>query len=158
MVAANKWDLVSDTEIARKEFRDEVYYQAPFLEFAAVRFMSAKTGSGVEKLLSEARAIRGRHRKIFDQKELNDTFKRIHASHAPRGKMAIRLRLQKITQDIENPRVFFIWCSDPRMVTPAFERSWARELTRCLRLEGVPVTAVFRRKVPSASSRRRARR
>jgi len=155
ILAANKWDLCSDREEDRHQFREEAYATAPFLEFSPIRFVSALTGKGVEGLLLECRRIFKNRTKRFAEAELSKAFTETAAS-AP---SVDRLRLSHLSQAMESHPTFFLWCSDPRRVRAHFERYWVRALGPRLRLEGVPIRVVFRRlRVSSkkAQGRRRA--
>lgn len=145
LVAANKWDLVKDSESSRHEFREELYEKAPFLRFAAVRFVSAKTGLGVQSILKDAKRIRERKAKIFTPQELDPEFDDL-AQYSPGGKAGYKLRLHSLTQAQERLPTFFVWCNDPRWATPEYERFWENELTLRLKLEGIPIRVIFRRK------------
>jgi GTP-binding protein len=155
LLAANKWDLVKDSERARHEFREDVYAEALFLRFAALRFVSAKTGRGVESLLTDAARIARRRQRVFPKEDLDAAFDAVSAAYPGSGRATSRLRLQRLTQaEGEKVMTFFLWCADPRGVQPDYERYWTNALGETLKLEGVPIRVVFRRR---ASRKRRTR-
>ncbi len=151
-VAANKWDLVRDSQRNRQEFREELYLKAPFLSFAVVRFVSAKTGMSVDTLLNEAKAIHRRQSKFFEPAKLKEVFRLILGEHPPKGKRSHRIRLSGLSQDPDFASRFFVWCNDPRWIDPSYERYWTNALQEHCQMKGLPLRVIFRRKRGSSKS------
>jgi len=157
MLLANKWDLCQDSPAKRKEFREEIYSKAPFLKFAQVRFVSAKTGLGIEGILPEAFSIfKNRHRQ-FSKEGLQKVFVEISSAHVPGGSAGFRLRLNSLTMADESIPTFFLWCNDPRLIEPAYERYWRNALCEKLELRGIPIRVIARR-LPRGKKRPSVRR
>jgi GTP-binding protein len=145
LIAVNKWDLVQDSDQARQKFREELYVNAPFLRFAGVRFVSALSGMGVDSILRDAKRIRERRSKVFSSDELRSVFDEL-SMVSPGGSVGYRLRLHSLSQAGERIPTFFVWCNDPRFTPKEYERFWENELTTRLRLEGIPIRVIFRRR------------
>jgi GTP-binding protein len=157
LLAANKWDLLSDNPAARKNFREDIYAEAPFLRFAALKFVSAKTGMGADQILTEADGIRQRGEKRFTKAELEEIFDAISSGDQPGGRHGGRMRLFSLSQADEGKGMtFFLWCNDPRLSFPELERYWRTALNRALRLEGVPIGVTLRRKPPDGRRKNRS--
>ncbi len=145
-VAANKWDLAEKGEAARAKFRQAILNEAPFLHFAPLRFVSAKTGEGMEGLLPLAERVKRNFLRRFSHEELKPLFEEICPSGSMTGREGKELRLFGLLQaDIRIP-TFHLFCNDPRRAKPENERFWQRQLTERLELDGVPIRIVFRRK------------
>ncbi len=147
VLAANKWDLLKDHPNVRKRYRDDAFAEAPFLRFAALKFVSAKSGLGVDQILTEAWRIRQRLEKRFSNDELKVVFESLSGVDHGVGRSKGRLSLFSLTQAQEKgPSTFFLWCNDPRLAYPELERYWRNALGEMLELEGVPIRVIFRRK------------
>jgi GTP-binding protein len=146
MVCVNKWDLQKDFPENRRKVREELYSVAPFLQFAAVRFISAKTGLGVDGILSSALRIQRAKTRSFTSQELRDAFDQISTAHVPAGKKGRPFRLIGLAHSTEKISTFFVWCNDPRQAPQDLERYWEKALGEVFELEGVPLRVIFRRR------------
>ncbi|MFH1016965.1 MAG: ribosome biogenesis GTPase Der [Pseudomonadota bacterium] len=147
VLAANKWDLLEDGPGRRNRFRDDAYAEAQFLRFAALKFVSAKTGAGTDQILTEAWRIRQRLRKRFSSEALKAVFESVSSIDLGVGRSEGRLILHSLSQsDEEGPPTFFVWCNDPRLAYTELERYWRNAIGKALELEGIPLRVTFRRK------------
>ncbi|MFH1263376.1 MAG: ribosome biogenesis GTPase Der [Pseudomonadota bacterium] len=146
LVAVNKWDLVDEGPKKRNTFREDLYAEAPFLSFADVKFVSAKTGLGVDGILSATHRIFRNLNRKFTQAELTEAFDAIGEAHPPMGKQGYRLRMHKLTEGEDRVLTFFVWCNDPRLVDEAYVRYWRNAIGERFELWGVPLRVIFRKK------------
>jgi len=155
LLLVNKWDLIKDTPNCRKLFRQDLYAKASFLKFAGVRYVSAKTGLGMSGILSHTYRIWKNLHAKHTKNELRPIFEEIQETHPVPGKLGFQLRLHSLTAADERIPTFFIWCSNPQVVTTSFARYWENALRDRMGLEGVPLRVVFRRKEASKKASRR---
>lgn len=146
LVAVNKWDLKDDRPSTRTTYREDLYLEAPFLRFADVRFVSAKSRMGIDRLLPRTRQIFRSLKRKYSQSELDRIFREITSAHSQMGQRGFRLQIKNLTAAEERIPTFFVWCNDPRLVDEAYERYWRNMLGEKLHLVGVPLRVVFRRK------------
>src|SRR6185503_20455025 len=72
VVAVNKWDLVAEkTDRTFDQYVEWILNEVPFLDFAPIVSISAKTGQRVGKVLEAAIDIWGERRKRISTGELN---------------------------------------------------------------------------------------
>ncbi len=78
IIAANKWDLVADKKTgAEQKFLDYFHRHFPYLAFAPIVFISAKTGQRAKKILDLAWQVQQAREKIINEEELNKFVKQI---------------------------------------------------------------------------------
>lgn len=108
IIVINKWDQSEDnTDSFRNETKEKIYSYFPHLKFAAVTFVSAKTGYRAHQIfpLIQAAWI-GRHTEI-DQKTLDDFLYRAQRRHKPSTGLGVRHpKLLGIKQLRTNPPMF----------------------------------------------------
>jgi GTP-binding protein len=105
IILANKWDLIVDKDT--KKWTSKIYGKLPFVAWAPLQFISAKTGSKVQKIfdlileMSEARKLE------LSDSQLEKFLKRIVKIHKPaKGKGIGHPRIYKIRQMRSNPPAF----------------------------------------------------
>jgi GTP-binding protein len=59
MVVFNKWDLVTKDNSSTGRFLADLHEQMPFLQFAPVQFISAKTGQRINRIMENGGQDRG---------------------------------------------------------------------------------------------------
>ena len=99
VLAVNKWDLVADkTDRTFDQYVTWIQRDAPFLDFAPVVSISAKTGQRVERVLELAVDVWGERRKRIGTGELNRLLTDAVARQAPPAVKNRRPRLYYATQ------------------------------------------------------------
>ena len=87
VVAVNKWDLVEEkTDRTFDQYVEWIRNEAPFLDFAPVISISAKTGQRVGRVLEAAIDIWGERRKRVSTGELNRVLSAATERHAAAGR------------------------------------------------------------------------
>lgn len=147
-IFVNKWDLCKKGDEARKELREELYYKAPFLEFADVFFISALKNQGLEKIFTQAKHLHQKIHQRFNEEELTQAYKMISEYHHETGQRGHFLELKRLTAHNRTKRshVFQLKCNKPFLVTPAYEKYWRNALIDYFNLRGVPIDVKFRQK------------
>ena len=84
VIAVNKWDLVeSKTDRTFDQYVEWIRREAPFLDFAPVVSISAKTGQRVDRVLEMAVDVWGERRKRIGTGELNRLLAEATARQVP---------------------------------------------------------------------------
>lgn len=107
IIIANKWDLVEERDF--KEFTEYIYNQFPFVEWAPIQFVSAKTHEKIEKILNLIlEAHQGRRVELSDS-QLNKFLKRIVKIHPPAKAKGVKPpHIHHIKQTGVNPPSFTV--------------------------------------------------
>ena len=143
ILAGNKWDLVGEEH--RRAFHQYLEKELPGLSFAPVRFLSAKTGKGVEELVSEARSLFERGKERVSTSELNRVLKDALTTRGPSSK-GYRVRLRYATQAEISPPTFVLFVNDKRLFSKTFVRFIQNRIREELPFKDVPVRIVLRDK------------
>ncbi len=156
VVAVNKWDLVEDkTDRTFDQYIEWIRSDAPFLDFAPVVSISAKTGQRVGRVLELAVDIWAERRKRVPTGELNRMLMAATDRTPPplvRGK---RPKLFYATQAAIAPPTFVFFASDAAAVHFSYRRYLENRLRETFGFDGTPLRLVFRDRVSAKLPRRR---
>ena len=159
VVAVNKWDLVADkTDRTFDQYVEWIRREAPFLDFAPVVSISAKTGQRVGRVLELAVDIWGERRKRVPTGELN----RLVATATDRVAAPIvkgrRPKLFYATQAGIAPPTFVFFANDASAVHFSYRRYLENRLRDAFGFDGTPIRLVFRDRSAVRLPRRRVNR
>jgi GTP-binding protein len=156
VVAVNKWDLVEDkTDRTFDQYVEWIRSDAPFLEFAPVVSISAKTGQRVGRVLELAVDIWAERRRRVPTGELNRMLMSATERTPPplvRGK---RPKLFYATQAAIAPPTFVFFASDASSVHFSYRRYLENRLRDTFGFHGTPIRLVFRDRASVKLPRRR---
>jgi GTP-binding protein len=145
LLVANKWDLVG-SEAAGRELVERIRYRLPFLSYAKLLRVSAKTGRGLRRLLPSAVDVqRERHRRVGTA-DLNRFFESVVERHPPPIRKGRRPRLYYVSQPLVRPPTFVFAASNPQAVRGSYERYLTNELRKRYGFESTPIWIKFRQR------------
>jgi GTP-binding protein len=140
-VLANKWDKV-ETERGEDVARG-IAHGLRFMADAPVLRISAKTGSGVGRILARVRRIHEAAQRRIGTAELNRWLQEAVRLHEPamaqRGTRRRPLKFFYATQTATRPPTFVLFCTEPESVQPAYRRFLENRLRETFDFEGTPV-------------------
>jgi GTP-binding protein len=138
---ANKWDLVPRDR--SDHVQAGISHGLRFMSDAPVLRISAKTGSGVARILERVRKLHAAAERRIGTAELNrwlqDAVRRHEPAMAQRGTRKRPLKFFYATQTATRPPTFVLFCSEPESVQPAYRRFLENRLREAFDLEGTPV-------------------
>jgi len=107
IIIGNKWDKIENK--SQKHWQMEIYKKLPFATWAPIIFISAKTGSKVNKILDLALEISEQRKTEVSETQLKKFLARVVKIHLPaKGKGLKAPHIFEITQNRINPPVFSI--------------------------------------------------
>ncbi|MDP6830337.1 MAG: ribosome biogenesis GTPase Der [Alphaproteobacteria bacterium] len=146
VVAANKWDLVSDRNAAMGQLRDRLETSLTQARGVPVITMSALTGRGVEKLMPAVADVYQRWQRRISTAALNRWLGDMTESHPPpMGQHGRRIRLRYMTQAKTRPPTFVIFSNLPDDLPDAYARYLQNGLREHFDLPGVPLRILLRK-------------
>jgi GTP-binding protein len=166
VVVINKWDLVEKDTDTFHEYSDRILRSAPFLDFAPIVAISAKTGQRVGRALDAAIDIaRGRRRRIATGQLNRVLTNATYRQPAPpvQGK---RPRFYYATQATTEPPTFVLFCGEAEHVHFSYKRYLENQVRDAFGFGGTPIRLVFRertrvrlepRKRPNKAAQARAK-
>ncbi|MGM0413811.1 MAG: ribosome biogenesis GTPase Der [Bacillota bacterium] len=146
VLAVNKWDMIEKDTYTSQEYRDEIYYQLKFLNYAPVSFISAKTGQRVEEVLNLMEYV-------FDQASmrvktglLNEVIQEAVELRQPPAYKGKRLKIYYATQTAVRPPTFIVFVNDPDLVHFAYQRYLDNSLRENFGFIGTSLDIKFRKR------------
>jgi GTP-binding protein len=158
VVAVNKWDLVEDkTDRTFDQYVAWIRREAPFLDFAPVVSISAKTGQRVDRVLGLAVDVWGERRKRISTGELNRLLAEATARQVPPAVKNRRPKLFYATQAGIEPPTFIFFANDAELIHFSYKRYLENRIRDVLGFLGAPIRLVFRNRGTERTRRSRAR-
>ena len=145
LVVVNKWDLVTKDPRTEKRTREELKWTLKFVSYAPIIFVSALTGSKVDKVLDLAAELQDSFRMRVPTPALNKLLARLVDAHPAPIVDGRPLRLYYIAQVGTAPPAFAITTNRPEKVPEAYKRYLANQLRETFGLR-VPLQLFFREK------------
>lgn len=137
VLAVNKWDLCLEKGLRVKDYELAIRGSLKFIYNAPVLFISALTGTNVEKVLDSLCALTEKTRKNFSTSRLNDILRQIKIKST---------RLYSIRQAKNSLPEFDILVKKPTAINESDRRCVINILRSELNLGGVPIKINFRKK------------
>jgi GTP-binding protein len=145
VVAVNKWDLLEEkTDRSFDQYVEWIRSQAPFLDFAPIVSISAKTGQRVSKVLELAVDIWGERRKRISTGALNRLLSASTDRVVPPMVRGRRPKLFYATQAAVAPPTFVFFASDASAIHFSYRRYLENRLRESFGFDGTPIKLVFR--------------
>jgi GTP-binding protein len=159
VVAVNKWDLLEEkTDRTFDQYVSWIRDQAPFLEFAPIVSISARTGQRVSKVLELAVDIWGERRRRVPTGELNRLLATATERVMPAMSRGRRPKLFYATQAAVAPPTFVFFASDASSIHFSYRRYLENQLREAFGFHGTPIKLVFRDRAKVRAPRRRGTR
>jgi GTP-binding protein len=155
VVAVNKWDAVEDkTGQTFDQYVEWIRHEAPFLDFAPVVSISAKTGQRVERVLELAVDVWAERRRRIPTGELNRVVGEAARRQEPPMVKGRRPKLFYATQAGIAPPTFVFFARDAGSVHFSYRRYLENKLRDQFGFLGTPVRLVFRERATIREPRR----
>ena len=142
VVVVNKWDLAgqeTDTEWMEAEVRRRLR----FVSHAPVRFTSALTGEGVQKVMETAVDVYEQGRKMVSRGALDRTLMNALSEHLPTGRGRRPLKIFRMYQKGVSPPTFVTFVNDPDLVHFSYQRYLENRLRSAFGFAGNPIHLIF---------------
>ena len=158
VVAVNKWDAVEDkTGRTFDQYVEWIRAEAPFLDFAPIVSISAKTGQRVERALELAVDVWAERRRRIPTAELNRIVTDAVRRQEPPMTKGRRPKLFYATQATVAPPTFVFFARDADAVHFSYRRYLENRLRDEFGFLGSPLRLVFRERSGERLRRRAAR-
>ncbi len=156
VVAVNKWDLVADkTDRTFDQYVEWIRNEVPFLDFAPIVSISAKTGQRVGRVLEAAIDIWAERRRRIPTGELNRMLTVATERTPPPPVRGKRPKLFYATQAAIAPPTFVFFASDASAVHFSYRRYLENRLRETFGFDGTTIRLVFRDRASVKLPRRR---
>ena len=112
IVVFNKWDLVEKNSKTTGKYIGELYRKMPFLQFAPVLFISAKTGQRINRIMETVVEIEQESEKRIPTSELNRFLQTVVEKHPPTHRSGKEIKIYYVTQAGVKPPTFVFFVKD----------------------------------------------
>ena len=156
VLALNKWDLLEEkTDRSFDEFATALRAEVPFLDFAPIVSISAKTGQRVGKVLELAVDVWGERRKRVSTPELNRVLRAASLRQAPPAGKLGPPKIFYATQVAVAPPTFVFFARHADQVHFSYKRFLENQLRAEFGFDGTPIRLIFRERASDRAGRER---
>jgi len=142
VLVINKWDLIADKNIA--EYNKYIRRQLRFMPYAAVLYISAKFGQGVESVMPEVRRVYQERLKRLPTAAVNSVVQQAAAVHNLPRIGTKQLKILYATQAEVNPPTFVFFVNDTNLIHFSYRRYLENKLRQAFGFAGTPLRLVFK--------------
>jgi GTP-binding protein len=154
VLALNKWDLLAEkTGRTFDEFVTAMRAETPFLDFAPVVSISAKTGQRVGRVLELAVDVWGERRKRVSTPELNRVVRAASMRQAPPSGKLGPPKIFYATQVTVAPPTFVFFARHAAQVHFSYQRFLENQLRAEFGFDGTPIRLIFRERASDRAGR-----
>ncbi|MBI2780329.1 MAG: ribosome biogenesis GTPase Der [Chloroflexi bacterium] len=155
VIAVNKWDAVEEkTGTTFDQYVEWIRHEAPFLDFAPIVSISAKTGLRVPRILELAVDVWAERRRRVSTGELNRIVGDATARQEPPAVKGKRPKLFYATQVAVAPPTFVFFAREAGSVHFSYRRYLENRLRDVFGFLGTPIRLVFRERATVRLPRR----
>lgn len=144
MIVFNKWDLVEKDSKSTGRFLTDLHNQMPFLQFAPVQFISAKTGQRINRVMETVVKIEEEAQRRIPTSELNRFMETVIERRPPTHPKGKYVKIYYVTQASVKPPTFVFFCNQASYVTENYRRFVHNQLREMFSFEGVSIRLIFK--------------
>ncbi len=147
IIVVNKWDAVADKETnTMRDMELSVRDGLSYMTYAPVVFLSALTGSRVDKLFPMIQEVNKQNSSRITTGALNSVLADATARVQPPTDKGRRLKIYYMTQASTKPPHFVIFCNDARLFHFSYQRYLENQIREVFGLQGTPIRITIRQK------------
>lgn len=146
VIVVNKWDTVVSDDKAMKEFEQKIRVQFPFLDYAPIVFLSAKTKKRTQTLIPQVLIASENHSKRVETNVLNDVIMDAIATNPTSTFKGKKLKILYATQVAVKPPSFAVFVNDPELLHFSYERFLENRIRAAFGFEGTPIKIFARQR------------
>ena len=147
IIVVNKWDAVADKETNTMRDKEAAVRDGlSYMTYAPVVFLSALTGSRVDKLFQVIQDVHQQNNSRISTGALNSVLAEATSRVQPPTDKGRRLKIYYMTQVGTKPPHFVIFCNDARLFHFSYQRYLENQIREVFGLKGTPVRITIRQK------------
>ena len=154
IIAVNKWDIVEDKDSnTADKFKKEIRSEAPFLDYAPIIFISAKTKLRLNKIFSTAVEVYASCNKRVSTSLLNKVVNEAFDLNPPLSEKGKRAKIYYSTQTSAAPPSFVIFVNNSKLLKDSYKRYLERKMREAFGFFGTPIRIIPREKSEKAKKK-----
>ena len=147
IIVVNKWDAVDDKETNTMRDKEAAVRDGlSYMTYAPVLFLSALTGSRVDKLYQMIQDVNAQNTSRITTGALNSVLADATARVQPPTDKGKRLKIYYMTQASTKPPHFVIFCNEAKLFHFSYQRYLENQIREVFGLQGTPVRITIRQK------------
>ncbi|MCL2801362.1 MAG: ribosome biogenesis GTPase Der [Treponema sp.] len=139
ILALNKWDMMPQEKYTFKNAEDRIHFQFGQMEYAPIIPVSAKDGTGVDKILNTAVKMYGQLNTHIGTSQLNQALERWLQENPPPSGPRTRFKVKYAVQKSANPVHFIFFTSRTRAVSDSYISYIKNKIRKDLGFSLIPV-------------------
>ncbi len=147
LIALNKWDSVPNQKAVLNQLKEKMAVSLQQVKGLPIHTISAKTGYGLDRMMSDAFKMYDLWNKRVPTHRLNDFLKRMTEAHpTPVASNGKRIPMKYMTQVSTRPPTFVIFSSNPDSLPESYLRYLSNGIREQYGLIGVPIRIFMRKR------------
>ena len=147
IIVVNKWDAVENKETNTMRDKEAAVRDGlAYMPYAPVVFLSALTGSRVDKIFQVIQDVHEQNCKRITTGALNSVLADATSRVQPPTDKGRRLKIYYMTQASSKPPHFVIFCNDARLFHFSYQRYLENQIREVFGLMGTPIRITIRQK------------
>lgn len=146
LFVVNKWDLIEKNDKTMNLYTNEIREKFPFMSYAPIVFVSAKTNQRMNKILETVTYIAEEHAKRVPTSTLNDVIGEAVLLNQPPSDKGKRLKIYYGSQTGTQPPKFTLFINDRELTHFSYQRYLENKIRENFGFEGTPVQFEYREK------------
>lgn len=140
IIAVNKWDLIEDKKSDTiNKFQKMLANEIPFLEYAPVIFISAKTKQRIFQIFDRVADVYAEASKRVSTGLLNKVVKELYALNPPASVKGRKLKIMYSTQVGVKPPSFVLFANNANLLKDHYKRYIENKLREAFGFFGTPI-------------------
>ena len=140
----NKWDLIDKDEKTMDKKRKEIRAQLPYLDYAPVVFVSAKTGQRVQSIFPLIHQVYDGGKKMVATSVINEVLEEATTITPPPTHKGRRLRIKYGTQVAVQPPTIVLFVNDLELLHFSYQRYLENQFRNAFGYDGNPIRIIGR--------------
>lgn len=145
VIAANKWDLVTNRNRAARELKERIETSLPQVRGLPTVTISAFAGEGLDRLMAAVFRVHERWQREISTGTLNRWLEAALETHAPPMVSGRRVKFRYMTQIATRPPTFALFTNLSGKTPESYMRYLANGLRDVFDLDGVPIRLRLRK-------------
>jgi len=139
IMALNKWDTMPQDKNTFKKTEERIHFQFGQMEYAPIIPVSAKDGTGVDKILNTAVKMYGQLNTQISTSQLNHALEKWLQEYPPPSGPQTRFKIKYVVQKSANPVHFIFFVSRIRAVSDSYISYLRNKIRKDLGFSQIPV-------------------
>ena len=151
MIVVNKWDLVKKSPICSGNTQGGRLCKLPFIEYAPIIFVSAKTSQRVLNIFDLVIRIHQQYIRRIQTSDLNTILELIVRKHPPPIKSGRPTRIYYGSQVVTSPPTFVFMTNNPDKTNSSYDVTWSINCVIIFGFQGTPLEIIWRKRTSKFS-------